>query len=99
MAGKQIFLTAEWSELWKASYVRLSPERQAACDRAAIALIKRESSPGLRIKPILPKKYYLEARLNQGDRIVFRIEAGTVYFVDVIAHDEIDRYGKRSKRR
>ena len=99
MPGRQIFLTAEWSERWKASYVRLSPERQAACDRAAIALIKRESSPGLRIKPILPKKYYLEARLNQGDRIVFRIEAGTIYFVDVIAHDEIDRYGKRSKRR
>ena len=99
MAGKQIFLTAEWSERWQASYARLSPERQAACDRAAIALIKRESSSGLRIKPILPQKHYLEARLNQGDRIVFRVEAGTIYFVDVVSHDEIVRYGKRAKHR
>ena len=98
MPGKQTFLTAEWSERWKASYSRLSPDRQAACDRAAITLIKRESSPGLRIKPILPKKVYLEARLNQGDRIVFRVEAGTIYFVDIVTHDEIDRYGKPKKR-
>jgi len=99
MARKATFLAAVWSERWKASYSRLSADRQAACDRAAIALIKGESSPGLRVKPIQPEKYYLEARLNQGDRIVFRLESGTIYFVDVVSHDEIDRYGRRKRRR
>lgn len=36
MARKQTFLTAEWSEQWKASYVQLSADRQVACDKAAI---------------------------------------------------------------
>lgn len=99
MPGRQTFLSAEWSERWKKSYSRLDPERQAACDRAAITLIKEQELPGLRVKPIRPEKYYLEARLNQGDRIVFRIEGGMILFVDVISHDEIDRYGRRRKRR
>ena len=40
-------------------------------------------------------KYYLEARINSGDRIIFRIEDGSVFFIDVVAHDDIGRYGKR----
>jgi hypothetical protein len=98
MARKQTFLTAEWSEQWKASYAQLSADRQVACDKAAIALIKRESSPGLHIKPIHPDKYYSEARINSGDRIVFRIGEDTIFFVDVVKHDDISRYGKRPKK-
>lgn len=74
MPRRQTFLTAVWSEEWKASYHALSPDRQTACDEAAISLIKQSSSPGLRIKPIHPEKYYLEGRINSGDRIVFRVE-------------------------
>ena len=80
MPRKQIFLTAVWSEQWKASYPELSSDRQTACDEAVISLIKQTSSPGLRIKPIHPEKYYLEARINSGDRIVFRVEDGTIFF-------------------
>ncbi len=94
MARKQTFLAAEWSEQWKRSYVRLSSDRQTDCDKAAIALIKHSSAPGLRIKPIQPAKYYSEARINTGDRIVFRIEAGTIFFVDIVKHDDISRYGR-----
>lgn len=93
--ARQTFLAAEWSERWKTSYTRLSADRQAACDKAAMALIKQESSSGLRIKPIQPDKYYREARITSGDRIVFRIEGGTLFFVDVVKHDDISRYGKR----
>ena len=95
MAQKQTFLSAAWSERWKESYASLPAERQASCDRAAIALIKRESPPGLRIKPIQPEKYYLEARISSGDRIVFRVEGETIYFADVVKHDDIERYGRR----
>jgi hypothetical protein len=95
VARKQTFLTAEWSESWKASYAQLAAERQASCDRAVIALIKQVSSPGLHIKPIHPDKYYNEARISSGDRLVFRIEDGTIYFIDVVKHDDISRYGRK----
>lgn len=98
MARKQTFLTAEWSEQWKERYAQLSTDRQAACDKAVIALIKREASPGLHIKPIHPDKHYSEARINTGDRIVFRIAEDTIFFVDVVKHDDISRYGKRPKK-
>jgi hypothetical protein len=97
MARKQTFLSAIWSDVWKESYAKLSAERQAACDEAAMALIKQTTSSGLRIKPIQPAKYYLEARINSGDRIVFRLAEGTVFFIDVVAHDDISRYGKRPR--
>lgn len=98
MARKQIFLKAEWSEQWKSSYAQLNADRQAACDKAAITLIKHASSPGLQIKPIHPDKYYSEARINSGDRIVFRLEGDTIFFVDVVKHDDISRYGRKPKR-
>jgi hypothetical protein len=97
MARRQTFLAAVWSDVWKESYAKLSAERQASCDEAAMALIKQVSSSGLRIKPIQPAKYYLEARINSGDRIVFRCADGTVFFVDVVTHDDISRYGKRPR--
>lgn len=95
MPRRQVFLAAQWSERWNESYAELSGDRQAACDDAAMALIKQRLTPGLRVKPIQPEKHYLEARLNSGDRIVFRIEGGTVFFVDVVKHDDIERYGRR----
>ena len=45
MARRQPFLTAVWSERWKESYAALSGDRQAACDDAAMALIKQQLSP------------------------------------------------------
>jgi hypothetical protein len=97
MARKQTFLAAVWSDVWKESYAKLSSERQAACDESAMALIKQTSSSGLRIKPIHPVKHYLEARINSGDRIIFRIAEGTIFFIDIVTHDEISRYGRRPK--
>jgi hypothetical protein len=92
-------LQAVWSKVWERGYRALSVDRQQSCDRAAIALIKRESSPGLRVKPIQPEKYYFEARISSGDRIVFRVEGGTIFFIDVVKHDDIERYGKRTRAR
>ncbi|MBI4544276.1 MAG: hypothetical protein HY703_03675 [Gemmatimonadetes bacterium] len=87
-----------WSGQFEKSYADLSAERQRDCDSAVMALSKQEHTPGLRVKPMQPDKYYQEARLNSGDRIVFRIEGGVIYFVDVVKHDDIRKYGKRPRR-
>jgi hypothetical protein len=89
--------SALFGEQWWESYGRLSPDRQSSCDRAVMALIKGMQSAGLNVKPILPEKHYLEARISSGDRIVFRVDAGTIAFLDVVSHDEIGRYGRRSR--
>lgn len=49
----------------------------------------------MRVKPVEPEKYYKEARINQGDHLIFRIEDDTIWFVDVVTHDEIGTYGKK----
>lgn len=91
------FLAAVFVGRWNESYERLPAELQAASDRAVVELIKQQFSPGLRVKPVQPEKYYLEARISSGHRIIFRIEAGTIYFVDVVSHDDIGRYGRRPR--
>jgi len=98
VAEKQTFLQAVWSEVWKRSYAALSDDRQRSCDEAAIALIKQTTFPGLRVKPIQPEKYYFEARISSGDRIIFRAEGGTVYFIVIVKHDDIGRYGRRPRQ-
>jgi hypothetical protein len=97
VAQKQRFSPAVWSDRWIESYASLSLERQKACAGAALELIKQGSSSGLRVKPIHPDKYYWEARINSGDRIIFRIESGTIFFIDVVNHDDISRFGKRPR--
>jgi len=97
VAHKQAFLAVAWSEHWKENYARLPADRQAACDRTAMELVKQRASAGHRIKPILPDKYYWEARISSGDRIIFRLEGGTIFFVDLVKHDDISRYARRPR--
>jgi len=63
-----------------------------------MALIKGTDAPGLNVKPILPDKHYLEARISSGDRIVFRQERCAIFFIDVISHDDIGRYGRQPRQ-
>lgn len=97
MARGKAFLRAEWSKRWDKSYQRLTHEQQKGVDKVVIALLKQEPTPGMRVKPVEPEKFYNEARVNNGDRVNHRIEDGSVRFVDVVAHDDIDRYGKELK--
>jgi hypothetical protein len=90
--------SAVWTEQWWESYGRLPGDRQASCDRVVMALIKGTHTPGLNVKPILPDKHYLEGRISSGDRVVFRLEATTIYFMDVVKHDDIGRCGRRPRQ-
>lgn len=94
MARDKPFLGAEWSNRWDKSYQKLTNEQQKGVDKVVMALLKQKPTPGTRVKPVEPEKYYNEARSNDGDRVIHRIEDGKVWFVDVVAHDHIGRYGK-----
>jgi hypothetical protein len=63
-----------------------------------MALVKGTEAPGLNVKPIHPDKHYLEGRISSGDRIVFRQEGAMIYFMDVVKHDDIARYGRRPRQ-
>lgn len=94
MVRKRSFLGAEWSRRWDKSYRKLTHEQQKGVDKVVMALIRQQPTPAMRVKPVEPEKYYNEARINDGDRIIHRIEAGKVWFVDIVVHDDIGRYGK-----
>jgi len=98
MAKTPRFRPARWAKQWEWSCSELPPDRQRSCDRVIMALIRQESSSGLRIKPILPEKYYSEARIASGDRIVFRMEGDEIVFVDVVSQGDVDRDGRRPKK-
>jgi hypothetical protein len=51
----------------------------------------------MRVKPIQSEKYYDEARINDGDRLIHRIDGGKVWIVDIVSHDDIGKYGKAVK--
>jgi hypothetical protein len=87
--------SATWTKQWWQSYGKLPADRQASCARAALALIQGIDTPGLNVKPILPDKLYLEARIGSGDRIISRVEQDAIIFMDVVKHDDIGRYGHR----
>jgi Txe/YoeB family toxin of Txe-Axe toxin-antitoxin module len=95
VARKKGFLGAEFSNRFQESYAALSHDRQKAVDKVVLALMKQDVTPGMRVKPIQPEKYYREARINHGDRLVYRIDEGKLWVIDVVSHDDIVRYGKK----
>ena len=99
MAFRPAVRSAVWTDQWWEGYAQLAADRQASCDRAAMALIKGTDTPGLNVKPILPDKHYLEGRISSGDRIAFLVEGSTIYFMDVVKHDDIGRFGRRPRQK
>ncbi len=97
MAKKHSFLNADFSDQWKESYLKLQNEQKKGVDKVVMAIIKCETTPGMRVKPIEPSKYHDEARANDGDRVVHRISKGIAYFVDIVPHDNINKYGRAPK--
>ncbi len=95
---RQRALRLEAAERFRIAYSDLQPNLASACDRAVLALMRRQPTPGMRVKPILPEKLYYEARISRGDRLVFRIEGETLYLADIVSHDDIDRYGRGPRR-
>lgn len=75
------------------SYLDLSPPVKKQCDKALAFLLSDPDQPGLNLKPILPAKNYLEARVGRAYRIVIRPDEDTAHLIDVVDHDEIGKWG------
>jgi len=58
------------------------------------ALARQEPTPGMRVKPILPGRFYSEARISSGDRLIFRTSQAILHLIDVVTHDDIVRYAE-----
>ena len=99
MARKQTFRSAHWSEPFCESYASLQQDQKKGADKVILALIKNEITGGMRVKPIQPDKYYFEARINDGDRLIFRENDNTIWFIDVVVHDDIARYSNKPKNK
>jgi hypothetical protein len=83
MTRRRKFLAAEFSKRFEKSYAGLTAAQQNGVDKAVMALLKRSPTPGMRIKPVHPDRYYAEARINDGDRLIHRIDGDTLWVVDV----------------
>jgi len=76
----------------------LPEARRLSSLRVIAALAGQQPTPGMRVKPMLPGKFYNEARISSGDRLIFRIADGVLYLIDLVTHDEIARYSSERKR-
>ncbi|HEX8363147.1 MAG TPA: hypothetical protein VF613_23700 [Longimicrobium sp.] len=93
----QGFLTLEVTE----QYRRARAGLQAGVRNQAIArerlLFENPAHPSLKAHQIKPDKHYWEAYVNRGDRIIYIPEGSHLVLVDIVAHDDISRYGKRPR--
>lgn len=95
MSRRIAFLAAQFSAHWDKAYHELPAVKQMEADEVVLALLKSQPTPGMRVKPMQPEKVHHEARINSGDRVVFRVEEGVCSFVDIVPHDLIDKYGRK----
>lgn len=62
MARTRCLFKANFPEQWERSYPRLQAAEQKGIEKVVMALVKGETTPGMRIRPIEPEKYFNEAR-------------------------------------
>ena len=62
-------------------------------------LFDNPAHPSLKAHSIKPGKYYHEAYVNTGDRIIYIPEGSHLKLVDVVPHDDIDRYSAAPKQK
>ena len=95
MGRKQQFLDIVFAPEFRKNYGTFQTREQERIEDLVMALSKGAHTPGMRIKPIEPRKYFYEARVNYGDRLIFRVENDTLHVVNVVPHDSIGKYGSR----
>lgn len=88
------YLTQEFSKRFRKTYQKLPDVLQKQVDRTIARLIENPAHPGLNVHPVKDALYYWEAYVNRGDRLIYRPEGTHLIVVDVVHHDDIDRYSR-----
>ena len=86
------------SERFKKTYKKATKQLQEQVDDTVQQLFENPKIPGLRVKPIKHAGYYYEARINSGDRLIFRAEGKILILVNFVKRDDIGDYGSAPKR-
>jgi len=91
------FKTADQTARFVTAFTTLEAnERKRALAKIEL-LIGNPAHPSLKTHPVKPDRYYWEAYLNKGDRIIYIPQGSHLVLVDIVAHDDIARYAKRPK--
>jgi mRNA-degrading endonuclease YafQ of YafQ-DinJ toxin-antitoxin module len=80
------------------SVAKLQKEQRDQVKVRTKLLFDNPAHPSLKAHSIKPDKYYHEAYVNTGDRIIYIPEGSHLVLVDVVPHDDIGRYGKRPRQ-
>ncbi|HEX2205817.1 MAG TPA: hypothetical protein VHG91_21060 [Longimicrobium sp.] len=99
MSGAKPFSTLRTSEPFNEAYAALDVKRKKQTDKAIRLLFANPAHPGLQTHPINPDKYCWEAYINRSDRLIFVRFGSVLRLVDIVPHDDIDRYAKAPAQR
>ncbi|HEX2205820.1 MAG TPA: hypothetical protein VHG91_21075 [Longimicrobium sp.] len=94
MAPAKPFATFESTKRFNKAFRALDPQRKKQADKAVRLLFQNPAHPGLETHQIRPDKYYWEAYMNRDERIIYIPEGPHLVLVDIVPHDDIDRYAK-----
>ena len=94
MSGAKPFSTLRTSEPFNEAYAALDARRKKQTDKTIRLLFENPAHPGLQTHPIHPDKYSWEAYINLSDRLIFVRVGPVLHLVDIVPHDDIDRYAK-----
>lgn len=93
MENAPAFTRIEFTRRFDKTYAKLQVSVQKQVRKAITHLFENPAHPGLETHPIRPGKVYWEAYVNRSDRLIYRPEGETLYILDVVAHDDIGKYG------
>lgn len=91
------FASSERTRRFDKAVAGLQPAQRKQLQKQLAQLLHDPSHPSPEAHQIKPDKYYWEAYLNKGDRIIYIPQGSHLVLVDVVTHDDISRYGKRPR--
>jgi hypothetical protein len=93
------FVSTERTKRFEKAVANLQGDQSKALKKQLAHLYQNPKHPSLKVHQIDPDKYYWEAYLNRGDRIIYIPEGTHLVLVDIVNHDDISRYGRRPRNK
>lgn len=89
------FSSVERTKRFDKAVTGLQKTQLKQLQKQLLRLQQDPAHPSLAVHQIQPDKYYWEAYLNRGDRIIYIPDGTNLVLVDIVSHDDIDRYRNR----